>query len=675
MSVDTVSDVGSGGGISDAFYPIAERLFDEEGDFVGEIDRKLAEARMPDTAELYLAKSLAMGVLAGGILWALGVFFGYLLFGTGIIEVGPIMDARIANPTLIAIIEALRVPLLIVGTGLVLGTLGFLGGFGTLVMIPYMNASERERQINMLLPDTVSFMYALSVGGMNQIEILEAVAEAEDTYGEVAAEFQTIVQETTYFDTDYRTAIRNQAFQTPSDDFSQFLTDMLSILNSGGDLTRFLEDKKEKHMRTAKQQQELTLDTLELFGEMYMTLSLFPLLLIIILVIMSMLGEASALMLYVTVYGLIPLLGVGFLVMISTVKQDEPGNGYLRDARTQAGPADPETGLINLGVVDRFGTAYAVFSQIRSRELWLRLVDILTAPHVFFKENPLYTLVVTVPVALFVLVFALMTGSAPTSMDGFTDRVIWSTFVWIYLPLYIVCIPLTIFYEWNVRSRYAIIGNLSDNLRKLSSANDTGQTLLESVETVGETSQGKLADEFSAMRAKVEYGTSLGDALIEFNNKYHIPRLARTVKLIGKAQEASSEITDVLTTAAQASENQDDIDRERRSRTLMQVVIILATYVTLLAVMAILQVQFLEVLAEMTGDAADVEGEQTGGGMDFSAGIEVELLSLMFFHAVTLQAILSGLISGYIRDAKVLSGVKYVVILVTLALGVWIVVE
>jgi len=61
------------------------------------------------------------------------------------------------------------------------------------------------------------------------------------------------------------------------------------------------------------------------------------------------------------------------------------------------------------------------------------------------------------------------------------------------------------------------------------------------------------------------------------------------VKLISEAQEASSEITDVLTTAAQASENQDDIERNRISQTRMQVAIIVMTYVTLLGVMAILQ--------------------------------------------------------------------------------------
>jgi flagellar protein FlaJ len=143
------------------------------------------------------------------------------------------------------------------------------------------------------------------------------------------------------------------------------------------------------------------------------------------------------------------------------------------------------------------------------------------------------------------------------------------------------------------------------------------------------------------------------------------------VKLISKAQEASSQITEVLTTAAQASENQDDIDRERKSRTRMQVAIILMTYFTLLAVMAILKTQFLDVMAGLTQQAGSGGG---GGASSFSGGIDPNQLSLLFFHGVTLQAILSGFISGYIRSADLRSGVKFVVVLMTVALATWTVV-
>ncbi len=662
--------------LSDLFYPLFRVVFNPDGDFVADIDRKLTEARMGDPVELYMSRSLALGVIAGGILWVLGTVLGYGLFWAGVVNPTSLsLGIPVSSPEIRALLRSLAMPAFIGITGIVFGSIGFAAGFGSLLAIPYSRADTRKREINMLLPDAIAFMYALSVGGLNQLEILEAMAEADDTYGEVSREFQSIVRETEYFGTDYRNAIRQQALETPSSDLSQFLTDMLSIVNSGGDMESFLDDKKDAHMRTAKQQQELTLETLELFGEMYMTLSLFPLLLVIILVIMGMMGDADVTLLYATIYALIPLVGVGFLVLISTVKQDEPGNGYLGAEGASERLQDvSKEGLLHLGLVERFVGDKQIFDRIKSREGTYKTTEILKAPHIFFRDNPLFTLALTVPATMVLLLIAIVGGRAPIAYSEWIEQPIWSTLIWVYLPIYFIFTPLAIFHEWNVRSRHAVTGKLSDTLRKLSSANDTGQTLVESIYTVADTSSGKLADEFEIMYAKVNYGMSIRDALVEFNNKYHIPRLARTVKLITEAQEASSQITDVLSTAAQASENQDDIERERISRTRMQVTIIIMTYLTLLAVMAILQTQFIEAMTGIAGEGSQAELEGVGGGPDFGGGFDPALLSLLFFHAVTIQAVLAGLICGYIRNADIVAGIKFVVVLSTIALGTWVVI-
>ncbi len=662
--------------LSDLFYPLFRVVFNPDGDFVADIDRKLTEARMGDPVELYMSRSLALGVIAGGILWVLGTVLGYGLFWAGVVNPASLsLGIPVSSPEIRTLLRSLAMPAFIGITGIVFGSIGFAAGFGSLLAIPYSRADTTKREINMLLPDAIAFMYALSVGGLNQLEILEAMAEADDTYGEVSREFQSIVRETEYFGTDYRNAIRQQALETPSSDLSQFLTDMLSIVNSGGDMESFLDDKKDAHMRTAKQQQELTLETLELFGEMYMTLSLFPLLLVIILVIMGMMGDADVTLLYATIYALIPLVGVGFLVLISTVKQDEPGNGYLGAEGASERLQDvSKEGLLHLGLVERFVGDKQIFDRIKSREGTYKTTEILKAPHIFFRDNPLFTLALTVPATMVLLLIAIVGGRAPIAYSEWIEQPIWSTLIWVYLPIYFIFTPLAIFHEWNVRSRHAVTGKLSDTLRKLSSANDTGQTLVESIYTVADTSSGKLADEFEIMYAKVNYGMSIRDALVEFNNKYHIPRLARTVKLITEAQEASSQITDVLSTAAQASENQDDIERERISRTRMQVTIIIMTYLTLLAVMAILQTQFIEAMTGIAGEGSQAELEGVGGGPDFGGGFDPALLSLLFFHAVTIQAVLAGLICGYIRNADIVAGVKFVVVLSTIALGTWVVI-
>ena len=435
-------------------------------------------------------------------------------------------------------------------------------------------------------------------------------------------------------------------------------------------MTDFLDNKKEIHFRNAKENQEQTLDTLELFSEIYITISIFPLVLLIILIILDMISGSQVLLLYATVYALIPGLGLAFLVLVSTVRPDEHGSGYLnmQDSKFERGQ---ESGALDLGLIDQFTGTYQVFDRIASKEGTQVALKILKEPHVFLRENPYYTLAITVPGAFAFLIVAVLSDSVPATWSGVVASPVSSTVIYVYVPLFIICVPLSIFWEWNRRQRYAVLNGLSENLRKLASANATGLTLLEAIKVVADTTPGKLGEEFEALHSKSNYGMHLKESLVVFNNKYYIPRLARTLKLISKAQEISNQIPSVLSTAAKATETQEDIERERKQRALMQVAIIIMTFLTLLGVIAALNAYFLETMAEVTEQTS---GGMTATGQDFGTSMDLNVLSLLFFHAVTLQAVFSGLVCGYIRQASLSSGVKYVVGLLLVTIGVWVMV-
>jgi len=654
-------------------YPIYDRYFDEDDDLVKRVDRKLDEALRDVTVEMYLSRAVVVGIIAAVALSVVGWLTGWAVAQFLITDTPVLFGLAISEPWL-SIINTLKLPVLVIVSGLVLGGIGFAIGFWIPITFLYFEASQRGREIDVLLPDAVAYMYALSVGGMNQLEIIEAVAESEEVYGEVSREFQTVLQETRYFDTDYRTAVRHRALETPSDQLSGFMTDMLSILNSGGDMTQFLDDKTELMVRDAKKIQEGNLETLELFGEMYLTISMLPLLLIILLVTMAMLGNADDLLLYLTVYALIPGIGAAFLVLVSVVKQDEQGGGSLSTDTEGVEGLTSGDSVLDRTVTSSFagrGTA-DVFDDIHRRETWYRLKHLLANPHELFIEKPLYTLVITIPVAAALVAAIVLSGLAPTTWTGLIEQPVWGTFVYAYLPMYAVLLPLATFDHLHQRRRFGILDDLSESLRKLSSANDTGLNLLESFRNVAETSTGKLAKEFQRIHVTVNYGADLKRALIAFNNRYRVPRMARTINLIAEAQEASSQISDVLRTAARASENHDEIEQDRKTRTQMQIAIIMMTFLVLLGVMALLKVQFLDVIGNLAKEAAESESSGSGGPSSIGTGLNVSRLSMLFFHAVTLQAISAGLIAGYLREARILAGIKFVVILASLSLIIWI---
>jgi flagellar protein FlaJ len=670
--------------LADLFRPLYSRLFDDDGDTINELRKDLKMARIETPAEVYMSRVMGVGFFVGFSLLTITFLTGYVAIITGVFQLGPIIGYPLPeNPVIEFIIE--NKELIIVSiTSPIVGTFGAFASVFPAVFYPKLKKQGRKTEIERLMPDVISYMYALSVGGLNQMEIIEKVAESDDTYGEVSQEFRSIMLETEYLDSDYRTAIKNQIEVTPSSQLAQFMSDMLSILDSGGDMQSFLKDKQQKHIRLAKQKQEEGLETLELLGEIYMTVSLFPLLLIIILVIMSMMGEDVANRLYGIVYGLIPMIGVAFLVLIAVVKQDEVGDGELRHPEGAA--TYSQTTITRFPVVSKYASKSKLFNRAKRKEQTYQTIKILKNPHIFFREHPHFTIFLTVPAAAAMLFASYQSGAIPTTYEAFKENYIIGTVVYFYIPMYIIFLPLAFFSFWKSRKVGSVTGNLSDTLRKLSSANDAGQPLLSSIRTVTQSSSGNLTRELTIVRSKVLYGARMKEALIEFNNKYKIPRLARIIKLITDAQETSEDITEVLSTAASTSENQDDIQRERKSKVRMQLVIIIVTYVILLGVMALLKIQFIEVMGELASQAGGggsgagagaAGGENAPGGgntSQFGSSVDINLLSMMFFHAVILQAVISGFLGGYMRSNSLKSGIKYVIPLTTLALVVWVVI-
>lgn len=657
--------------LAEMFYPLYNKVYSSDSDFVSQTDKKLSEARVDETAELFISRSLGYGVIGAFIMGVLGTGVSALL-----VTVFGIPDTIIGIPigenTILDAVSQLKTPIILLLPPLTLGVLGFFISFYIPHVLLNFERSARERKINFLLPDAVAYMYALSIGGMNQLEIMESVANSEDVYGEVSKEFQSILYETRYFNTDYRTAIRHRAEETPSSELSQFLTDMLSILSSGGDIQSFLDDKTDTHLRTAKEDQRDLIEILELFGEMYLNISLLPLLLLILLTIMQIMGSGSQLLLYAVIYILIPIIGVGFLVLTSTILPDDPGDGFISiqgSTTTTDTVEKSRESLLYFPTTMKYKSVTNIFSQIYKKERNKRFLHILRHPQKLFIERPEMSLGVTVPITVVILVAGMIIGVAPTSLSDMYNG-LWPTVYYFFIPMYIIFTPLTIFYRIHSNQKQEIIGDYTEALRKLSSANDTGQTLLESFITVSETSTGRLATEFREISAKVDYDYTIEQAIAEFNNKYQIPEIARINNLIIDAQKTSTQISNVLVTAAQSSENQDKLRRERKSRTRMQVAMLIMTYLILMGVIAMLHNQFIQSIAEV-GQQTSQSGQDTGT-LNFEA-ISVTEIGVLYFHGVILQAVTASVLASYLQTNTIKRAGIYIIPLTTIALGVWIV--
>jgi flagellar protein FlaJ len=124
--------------LSDAFYPLYKRLFGEDSDFVDSLENKLAEARMPQTVEIYLSRALALGVIVGAVLTLLGIVTGWALFTFVVTDLPVLLGFPGISDSTVALLQAVKVPAFIVLSGIVFGSIGFGTGFGSMVARPYL---------------------------------------------------------------------------------------------------------------------------------------------------------------------------------------------------------------------------------------------------------------------------------------------------------------------------------------------------------------------------------------------------------------------------------------------------------------------------------------------------------------------------------------------------------
>ena len=141
----------------------------------------------------------------------------------------------------------------------------------------------------------------------------------------------------TIFGLDVLTAIRHLSETTPSAKLKDFLEDLLSVIESGGDMSEFLSSRVRLYQEEARFEQKQFLTILSMVAESYVTLFVAgPLFLIIIMVVMGMMGGSAVLQLSLIIYVVIPIGSLIFILLsISSPARAEKAERYTRAKTAQ----------------------------------------------------------------------------------------------------------------------------------------------------------------------------------------------------------------------------------------------------------------------------------------------------------------------------------------------------
>ena len=205
------------------------------------------------------------------------------------------------------------------GTGIVAAFLAWR----LLLWFPTLRAQERAHNIDATLPYAISYLTTMSVAGIPPSACFRALGEST-MYGESAAEARFISRETDIFGKDLTRAMHTAAGYTPSLRMKDFLQGSVAAISGGNSISQYFRTKNVQYLQENKQSQKDFLETLGLVAESYVTTlvagSLF--LLILEAVVSAMRGGEVPLILYIIIFGVVPL-GSALIILIIKILTPE----------------------------------------------------------------------------------------------------------------------------------------------------------------------------------------------------------------------------------------------------------------------------------------------------------------------------------------------------------------
>ncbi len=649
-----------------------------------ERQRRVEAAFLTATYRNYAAKTLlfaAMAFVSGAILGAY-VIAVVLVFLEPIVSV--LSQLPVAAPlgvssdfefSLSAEVEWI---LLIAGSAIMFGSIGAGLSYGVRWWLPSSAAEVRKRSINEGLTRTTAFMYALSRGGMEFPQILRTLTTYQGIYGETSREMSVAVREMDMFGRDMITALRRMSSRTPSEQFKTFSENLTSVLQSGSNLSQFLEEQFERFRKESEERQRDLLELLATIAEGYVTILVAGMLFFItILLIFGLTISDTLTFLQLAIYAIIPIANAGFALLVQQQLDQFGISGVGTDSGVEAlQKRDLATPASVLPKTDSESTrpdgGYTGRDRDNSRMLTLhdrlyRVKNALRNPIEIVFWNPTKLLWVTVPIGL--LMFLLRVPAA-FAADGISIRILDDLLVQSIIFVVFTYAIVRFFYKRHITR---IEKATPEFLERLASLNEAGMSIVQAVDRVRGTDIGVLSPEVDRIWRDLQYGSTVDDAFVRFGRRVRTTALARVVTLLTNAMRASGNMGPVIRIAAEQHRAELSLRRQRRQEMFTYLIVIyIAFFVFIVIIVAINEMLVPNIPESSPIDSEELQALGAGGAFGDFGGVNQAAYTLVFFHASLIQAICAGFVAGQLGEGSLRDGAKHAAVMLAIAYFVFI---
>lgn len=496
--------------------------------------------------------------------------------------------------------------------------------------------AQRKQQIEVVFPHVVNMMLGMAKGGTPILKIFRVISEETNVTGEVGREFGIIVMKVEMFHKDLIKSIREVAQTTPSEIFSDFLDDLVSILEGSGKISEFLEFKS-KHLMDEKEKfQSVFLNSLGIMAEVYVSiLVVAPLFLIIIFVVMGMLGDVNQQLMTLIIYIYMPVGGLMFIIMLSSMMK-----GYEVKWTCEKLRKFPVMARVTGKSTSSF-RYQSTLQQYLNRIL--RKIKVVLSDIRIFVYKPEYTFYITIPITVISIPFIIT----------------WSVETILIYVLVLNVIPYAFLTELKKKRVSKIEEHIPDFLKQLASLNESGLNLVVAIRMLSSSNLGVLTKEIVKIRKDLEWGMLLSDALRRFEVRVGSATVTQVTSILLRAMEATGTIKDALFTAARDAQLYMKLKKNIKNEMFVYVVVIYMTFFVFLVTILILSKNFLQVLPK----DMNIQGFS---GASFNMPDPVRL-SRLFYHTTLINGMIGGLVAGLMGEGELKSGLKHAILLVSIA--------
>jgi len=192
---------------------------------------------------------------------------------------------------------------------------------------PLSQANTRRRQIKNDLPFVIIHMSAVAGSGAQPITMFNLLFSSGEYKG-LEAEIKKIINYVNLFGYNLSTALRTVSLTTPSADFRELLTGLVTTIETGGSLKSYLKSKAQDAMVKYNLERKKYIESLSTYSDMYTGILIAaPLLFFVTLAIIDMMGGAIMGMSINTLaiagtYGVLPLLNLGFIIFLNFIQPE-----------------------------------------------------------------------------------------------------------------------------------------------------------------------------------------------------------------------------------------------------------------------------------------------------------------------------------------------------------------